>query len=163
VNILALDPATHMGWALSNGISGVWDFSIRRDESGGMRLIRLQSKLRELNNDNGIDLVVFEAARHAGPGMQGALVVQSELQAVIKLWCESEGIDYRGYSPGEIKKFATGKGNASKDTMREKAEECWPKKKFTGGDEIDAWWLLLLSMCEMREDTSTLQKMYAGC
>ena len=123
MKILALDPATVTGWAHSNGPSGIWDLSIRRDESKGMRLIRLNRMLREIHESVGIDLLVYEAARNAGPKMQGALVVQAELQGVIKLFCESNGIEFIGLSPSEIKKHATGKGNANKVAMVAAAKE----------------------------------------
>ena len=122
MNVLALDPATKTGWAHSSGASGVWDLSVRRDESRGMRLIRLNKKIREIHESVGITLLAFEAARNAGPKMQGALVVQAELQAVIKLFCENNNIDYIGLSPAEIKKHATGKGNANKEKMVEVAQ-----------------------------------------
>jgi len=84
MRILALDPATHCGWCVWDGaqyISGTWDLSVRRDESGGMRLVRFRAKLQEmLASCAPIGAVVFEAARHGNPKMQGALVVQSELQ-----------------------------------------------------------------------------------
>ncbi len=48
MKILALDPATHCGWAHSCGASGTFDLSIRRDESSGMRLLRLRSKLEDI-------------------------------------------------------------------------------------------------------------------
>ena len=72
--ILALDPATHCGWASSVGASGCWDLSVRRDESSGMRLIRLRAKLREIHAASPITMLFFEAARHCGGA--GALVVQ---------------------------------------------------------------------------------------
>jgi Holliday junction resolvasome RuvABC endonuclease subunit len=141
VKILALDPATNCGFAHSCGDSGTWDLSIRRDESGGMRLIRLRAKLSELKEAVGCDVVVFEAARHAAPKMQGALVVQAELQGVIKTWCEDNKVEFRGYSPTEIKKHATGKGNANKDKMLASAREKWPNKKMDD-NQADALWLL---------------------
>jgi len=153
MKILALDPATKCGWAHSGwgphgATSGTWDLSIRRDESGGMRLIRLQSKLNAIAGA-GLDLVVFEAARNAGPKMQGALVVQSELQGVIKVWCEEKGIDYRGYSPSEIKKFATGKGNANKPEMLAAANAEWPDVEIIDDNQADAMWLLALVQSEL--------------
>ena len=148
MNILALDPATKCGWAHSSGPSGTWDLSTRRDESGGMKLIRLVSKLDELwCFGEGFSLLVYEAARHAMPKMQGALVHQAELQGCIKLWCETNRVQYRGYSPNEIKKHATGKGNAGKPEMIAKAKTKWPG--FIGDDnEADAKWLLDLSTTE---------------
>jgi Holliday junction resolvasome RuvABC endonuclease subunit len=120
-----------------------------------MRLIRLSSKLDEIANSLGIHLVVFEAARHSMPGMQGALVVQSEIQGLIKFWCEKNGINYRGYSPSEIKKHATGKGNSGKPVMLDFAKKKWPDKQFVTNskgeiddNEVDAVWLLDLARIE---------------
>jgi Holliday junction resolvasome RuvABC endonuclease subunit len=143
VNILAVDPATRCGWAHSAGASGTWDLSIRRDESAGMRLLRLRGKLEEIRATVGVDLLVYEAARHAAPKMAGALVVQATLQGVLLLWAEQNRVEYRGYSPSEIKKHATGKGNAGKDVMLAAARARWP----TVGDdnEADARWLLDLA------------------
>lgn len=147
MKILALDPATKCGWAHSGGGSGTWDLSIRRDESGGMRLIRLEGKLVTIHNSAGIDMVVYEAARNAGPKMQGALVVQAEMQGVIKLWCDSRDIPYRGFSPSEIKKHATGKGNANKAAMVAAAiAKGWNPKD---DNEADALWLLDLFKTDM--------------
>lgn len=148
MNILAIDPATKCGWAHSTGASGTWDLSIRRDESAGMRLIRFRSKLQTMLSC-GIELVVYEAARHAAPKMQGALVVQATLQGILTLWCEDNSIEYRGYSPTEIKKHATGKGNANKDAMIAAARERWAG--VTDDNQADALWLLDLATREYSE------------
>jgi Holliday junction resolvasome RuvABC endonuclease subunit len=150
LSILAIDPAKNCGWAHSSGVHGVWNLSIRRDESGGMRLLRLRAKLNEIKEIAGVDLCVFEAARHAAPKMQGALVVQTEIQATIKIWCEDNLIAYRGYSPSEIKKHATGKGNANKQMMIDAAEVKF-RKVFQDyqHDEVDALWLLDLAQSQL--------------
>lgn len=142
MRLLAIDPATKCGFAHSCGASGVWDISVRRDESSGMKLIRLRGKLREMGVSVGVDVLAFEAARHAAPKMQGALVAQAELQAVIKEYCHDEGIEYRGYSPSEVKKFATGKGNAKKTDMLAAARARWPN--VTDDNEADALFILEL-------------------
>jgi Holliday junction resolvasome RuvABC endonuclease subunit len=148
MRILALDPATKCGWARIGDAkiaSGVWDLSIRKDESGGMRLLRLESKLN-VCLEAGLDLVVFEAARNATRNTQGALVVQALLQGVIVLWCEKREIDYRGFSPSEIKKHATGKGNANKDLMLAAARQRgWHP---VDDNHADALWLLDLARKE---------------
>ena len=153
MKVLALDPATKTGWAYSSdGVvhtaSGVWDFSVKRDESGGMRLIRLESKLEVIRNELGVDLLVFEAARNAGPHMQGAVVVQSELQGVMKYWSERCDVQYRGYSPTEIKKWATGKGNSGKPLMVEAARLKWPGVEIVDDNQADAMHLLDLALSE---------------
>lgn len=146
LQILALDPATKTGWAHSCGAGGVWDLKSKRDESGGMRLIRFRSKLSEVRTLAKIELLVYEAARHGAPKMQGALVVHAELQSVIKTWCEDNEIPYKGYSPTEIKKHATGKGNAPKKVMVETAKDKW--SNVVDDNHADALWLLDLATRE---------------
>ena len=113
MNILALDVATKTGFCDEND-SGVWDFKLKRDESSGMRLVKFGQNVRWQIEHSEINLVVFErtAGRH-----QNAIIVQSELHGVLKHICEDMNVDYRAYSASEIKKFATGKGNAKKDAM----------------------------------------------
>lgn len=147
MKILALDPATRCGWAYSGGQSGTWDLRVRKDESSGMRLIRLDSKLDEIHS-SGLNLVVFEAARGGMPGRLGALVVSSEIQGHIKFWCEKNDVEFRAYSPTEVKKHATGKGNAGKPLMVEKAQEKWPDVNIIDDNQADALWILDLAQSE---------------
>lgn len=146
--ILALDPATHCGWAHSGAGAGTWDLSVRKDESGGMRLIRFRAKLNEvLAADGGLDLVVYEGARFVGfRGGDRALRTQAQLEGVLLTWCEDKGLQYRAYSPAEIKKFATGKGNAKKDVILATARRAWPECK--DDNEADARFLLELARKE---------------
>lgn len=140
MNILSLDVATHCGWCTETA-SGVWDFSIKRDESSGMRLIRFKSKLKEIVELEKINLITFE--RTSG-FHKSALIVQSELHGVLKIFCEENNIEYRAFSAGEIKKHATGKGNANKDAMIYAAKT---KLNYTGNDdnEADAMWIYNLT------------------
>jgi Holliday junction resolvasome RuvABC endonuclease subunit len=148
--ILALDPATQMGWALSPMISGVWDLSIKRDESMGMKFMRLRGKLNELLENYRIQLVVYEAARNASPKMQGSLVHQAQLQAIIIDWALLNGIESKGYSPKEIKKWATGNGNASKDAMVAYAKKRWPDVTIVDDNQADALLLWQMAMLEYK-------------
>jgi Holliday junction resolvasome RuvABC endonuclease subunit len=145
--IFAMDPATKTGWALSPMISGVWDLSLRKDESMGMKFLRYRSKMNEVTENYQVKLVVFEAARHAGPKMQGALVHQAQLQAIVIDWAQLNGIESRGYSSKEIKKWATGSGNASKEAMVAAARERWPGVKIIDDNHADA--LLLWQMASL--------------
>jgi Holliday junction resolvasome RuvABC endonuclease subunit len=136
MKILALDIATHCGWCTETA-HGVWDLSIKRDESSGMRLIRFKHKLKEIFKLEEITLVAFE--RTSGQH-KNALIVQAELHGVLKSLCEESNIDYRAFSASEIKKFATGKGNAKKADMIEAAQV---KLGMIGDDdnEADAMWI----------------------
>jgi len=111
---LALDVATNCGWAISKTVFGCWTLNIKRDESSGMRMVRFKAKLMEVIESERINLVTFE--RSAGQN-QSSVITQSELHGVLKLLLEELGIEYRAYSASEIKKFATGKGNANKAAM----------------------------------------------
>lgn len=133
-NILALDVATHCGWATKTA-SGVWDFSIKKDESSGMRLIRFKAKVREMCEKEQINVVVFE--RTAG-FHKNAIIVQAELHGVLKLFLEEQRIQYRAYSSSEIKKFATGKGNAGKPLMIQAAKDKYPTINIIDDNHADA-------------------------
>lgn len=140
--ILALDPATACGWAHVAGDSGVWDLSVKKDESKGMRLIRLRSYLNQVREKHGVELLVFEASRNSKFG--NAVKVAAQIQAVIEMWCYDNGVEYCGYSPKTIKLHATGNGNASKDDMKVAAGEKFPGVKIEDDNHADA--LCLLNM-----------------
>jgi len=113
MKILALDIATTTGWKTETA-SGTWNLKPNRGESEGMRVVRFKSKVREMITMEGITLVSYE--RPAG-FHKGALIVASEMVGVLKDLCMEMKIELACYSATEIKKFATGKGNAKKDQM----------------------------------------------
>lgn len=115
--ILALDIATKTGWKTSTA-SGVWDLKPNRGESEGMRLVRFKSKVKEMIQMESISLISYE--RPAGQ-FKSSIMVASEMVGVLKELCIELGIDLACYSSKEIKKFATGNGNAKKTLMIEKA------------------------------------------
>lgn len=145
MNILALDPATHTGWALSaDGMvhSGTWDLSPRRGDGAGMRFLRLCWKLDEMLFRHAPLHIVYEFAGHfkslaAGDVLRG-------LMAHIQSWCETHNVPCEGYAPSSIKKWATGKGNANKDAMLAEAQRRWPD--ITDHNEADARLLLAMVM-----------------
>ena len=120
MKILALDVATKTGFKTETA-SGVWDFNKqKRGDSYGMRLIRFKSSVREILDLEKIDIVVYE--RPAGM-FKSSIIVASEMIGVLIALCEERGIQYTAYSATEIKKFATGKGNAKKQDMIDSAVE----------------------------------------
>lgn len=147
IRILALDVATHCGYAIANNLYGVWDLSPKRDESAGMRLIRFRAKLNEILRSENINLVVFE---RPGGQHKGAIIVQAELQGQVKVVCEDLNIEYRGYSSQEIKKFATGKGNSGKPAMIAAAKEKY-NYPGTNDNEADALHLLYLAQNDYKQ------------
>lgn len=119
-SILALDLGTQTGWALltrdGDICSGTEGFKPQRFEGGGMRYLRFKRWLTELKHTaDGLNSVFFEEVRrHAGVDAAHAY---GGFMAHLTAWCEHHQIPYQGVPVGTIKKYATGKGNASKAEM----------------------------------------------
>jgi Holliday junction resolvasome RuvABC endonuclease subunit len=150
---LALDLGTNCGWAYRFHdvvLSGAWNLKPNRYDGGGMRFVKFIEQLNHLHDAKEIGAVVFEEVR-AHKGVDAAHVYGG-LMATLQAWCEGKGIPYEGVPVGAIKKFATGKGNASKDQMIEAAES-WGYSP-TSDDEADALCLLHLKTGHIVKDLS---------
>ena len=118
--LLAIDLGTTTGWALKSpdGLitSGTVSFRPSRYDGGGMRYLRFQNWLAEMDRLSGPIATIWfeEVRRHAGTD---AAHVFGGLLATLTAWAELRGIPYGGVPVGTIKKFATGKGNANKAAM----------------------------------------------
>lgn len=136
--LLAIDPATKLGWATAYDMYGTFDFTTRRDESTGMKLLRFKAKFEELLKLNNVSIVAFE--RPSGRQANG-LISHAKFVGVIETVCVAAGVEYRGYSATEIKKYATNNGNAGKPLMIAAAVK---KFGYIGNDdnEADALWIL---------------------
>ncbi len=118
---LALDLGTTLGWAAcspnGNVTSGTVNFKNRRFEGGGMRYLRFNNWLAEIDALflRGIGVVYFEEVRaHRGTD---AAHVYGGLMSILTSWCEAKKIPYEGIPIGTIKRFATGRGDAPKDNV----------------------------------------------
>lgn len=141
LRILALDPATKMGFATSSGISGTKDFKIKKDESNGVKLLQFKKFLIDTIETEKINFVSFE---RPGGRFKNDIMSHAKWIAIIETVCTEKEIDYLSFSPSEIKLFATGKGNASKDVMLRKAIHHF-KKNIKDDNEADALWILELT------------------
>lgn len=155
MKILALDPGTKCGFATNcGGVSGTWDVGVRKDESAGMRVIRFRAKLNEVYAAEPFELVVYEAPRHVGVrGGDRALRIAGNLEGALQTWCEDHKVEYRVYSASEIKKHATGRGNAPKPVVFQAACAKWGDVR--SDDEADALWLLDLALRDYGSVSST--------
>ena len=124
-NLLTIDLGTTTGWALKSqsGLitSGTVSFRPGRYDGGGMRYLRFQNWLTELDQLAGPIATIWfeEVRRHAGTD---AAHVYGGLMATLTAWAEMRGVPYQGVPVGTIKKHATGKGNASKAMMIKAAQ-----------------------------------------
>lgn len=143
MKVLSLDIGTNTGWKTTTS-SGVWNLKPNRGESEGMRVVRFKSKVRELINLEGITLVSYE--RPAGMH-KSSIMVASEMVGVLKDLCIELGVELACYSASEIKKFATGRGNAKKEEMIEEAK----KLGYNPSDdnEADAIHLYMLTISDI--------------
>ena len=139
--VLAIDPGTNMGFAYThdNRVSpfcgGVVNLRGGRFEGGGMRFLRLKRWLDEMKPN---EVYFEEVRRHLGTD---AAHIYGGIIATITSWCEEHDIPYQGIPVGTIKKWATGKGNASKEKMVAAAKE---KFGYDGEDDNIADALFIL-------------------
>jgi hypothetical protein len=155
MNVLALDCGEHTGYAtLIDGSirSGVEHWKHRTNESVGMKYLRFDAWIREIDRIGRFDLIVYEKPH----GLQGNAVesMNGYITGIHRMIAEEVGItrekpkEYQAVSPGTIKKFATGKGNAGKSEIK-----TWFHDK-TGNyaiddNEADALALLYYAMNEL--------------
>lgn len=151
MRILAIDPGESCGWATNSAEncpinktadSGVWSFKLKRDENFAYKLINFERELINQIKTRDINLVVFErvSGHHAA-----AVMSHSKFVAIIEVYCTRNGLPFKGYSATELKKFATGNGNAGKLLMIKSAIR---KFGYKGNrdDEADAICLLNLAI-----------------
>jgi hypothetical protein len=141
--ILALDLGQRTGWAVRNRegaiASGVQEFRPGRFEGGGMVWLRFRAWLQEVEDaSGGVGVVVFEEVRrHAGTSASHAY---GGYLAHLTAWAEANKIPYQGVPVGTIKRHATGRGNADKQTVIDAVR----KLGFAPADDNEADALALL-------------------
>ena len=110
MNILAIDPGTHCGYANNycKDSSGTWELKPKRLEGPGVRYLRFKNALTQMIA-YGAEMIVFEEVRrHAGTA---AAHVYGGLIAVLMALCEEKDILYTSVPIGTWKKDICGKGN----------------------------------------------------
>lgn len=148
MKIISIDPAEKTGYAYGESMTdyecGLWDFKLKRDENFAFKLLRFKEKFSTLCSSYKPDLVTFE--RVSGIN-SAAIMSHSKFVAVIEMYCTENSIPFKGYSASEIKKSATGVGNAKKDLMIKTAIRMF---KYRGTDDnvADAICLLNLSILD---------------
>jgi len=114
--IVALDFGTKCGWCYCDPggpRAGTENLRYARD-SKGMFLIRFEQFLNRLHG-LGVDLVVFEDVVFSK--FPKATQTWGAMFYFLAKWCEENGVEHCGVSVSEIKRWATGKGNAAKPAM----------------------------------------------
>lgn len=147
MRILAIDAAAKTGWAVTPEVSGVWNVDYKNGESRGMRWVRLRARIKEVCEAYGIEMIVYEGA--AGRYKDDLLASGGFIATIEKLALD-QNIQYTSYKPTEVKKHATGKGNAKKTMMVEAAQRAWPEVEIEDDNHADALWLLDLAKNDLK-------------
>lgn len=131
--ILAIDPGTQLGFCTEKSSGSV---SFARKYSND-RIRAFRDWLSDIVLKEKIKMVVYERPTQ---GMFMATRIHSHFEAIILLMCSYYGLGYMEVSAAEVKKWATGKGNAKKPQM---IEACKERFGITPKDdnECDAMWI----------------------
>lgn len=120
MNIWALDLGLKTGWAFRTEQDGVFTGTVRQrrktKDAYGIKFMLFESFLNDSCDTYGMpDIVVYEGVQsHKGVY---AAHCYGGYKAVLTAWCEKHGVYYEPLSVQEIKRYATGKGAASKTEM----------------------------------------------
>jgi Holliday junction resolvasome RuvABC endonuclease subunit len=119
MKILAIDPAATAGWCTQSA-SGIWNLKPKSYESNGMKFIKMRAAIDEIVKAEGITFIAYE--KPSGRHFNG-IRSHANFEGIIVAYCEEHGIDYKDFAAKEIKKFATGNGNAGKPLMISSCKE----------------------------------------
>lgn len=127
-NILSLDVAEHTGYYHTSDDYGVAYFP--SNNSAPKKLgkdydqhLAFATWLRNFIKDNNIKMIVAEDVNVGKHFM--ALRKLSEFRGILFLVCAEMNVPIITFNVSDIKKWATGNGNASKDLMIEYAQKRW--------------------------------------
>jgi len=144
MKILALDLGTKTGWAFGGAkdtdqvYSGTQDFSLKRGESPGMRLLSFDKWIYEMLAKHKPKMVGYEMPHQRG-GHSTQLLLS--MLGILHVACEKAGIEYASVHSATLKKSATGSGKASKEDMVIVATEKF-NRKVIDDNEADALHIL---------------------
>lgn len=154
-SILGLDLGSTTGWAIwcdGNIHSGVWVLASERelaaqrrdgrDRTCDMRFTRLLRYLRETVGQYPTISIAFEDVQFQSSRAQTQL--WASLRAAVWAVASDRGLAVACVATGTLKKFATGRGDATKDAMAAALAALRPPwaRQTLSHDEIDALWVL---------------------
>jgi Holliday junction resolvasome RuvABC endonuclease subunit len=109
---------------------------------GSQRLREIRDQLLIILNDAGIDFVALEGYSF-GSKARGEWL--GELGGVVRVELDEHDIAWTAIPPASVKKYATGRGNATKADMR---VELLKRANLDIRDDnvVDAWWLRAMAL-----------------
>ena len=139
MRIVGVDASlTSTGIAVINENNRQETLTIQSKNTGSERLIEIRKKLLQIVDD--ADLVVIEDYAFARANQAHQI---GELGGVLRVMFHELGLNVLKVAPSAVKKFATGKGVASKEQMAVAVYKRWGKE-FATNDEADAYTLAII-------------------
>lgn len=119
--------------------TGVCWHLIKPRKDKDLRLPEIKSRIKQLVT--GHEFVLLEML----PPHMKAAGITGMVQGVVREMLLEQGSRYGDVGPSSLKKYATGKGNASKTEMALAALKRGGLE-FSNDNECDAWWLWVMAM-----------------
>lgn len=150
MKILAVDPGMSCAYAASAGQFGKWDFSRASGDPEGLPLVLFYKRLYLFVGQHEIEVLAYEKVFQMQSQKKGR-GVQYGWETVMLMVAAEYRLELKSYWPSNLKKRATGKGNADKDQMRAQfIADHGPLIEERGidvddHDLVDALWILFLA------------------
>lgn len=149
--LLGLDLGTRCGYAVVVGdavvAAGTWDLA----KGGGAAVARFE-RLRE--HLDGLAYVpnvcAYELVQWRHKSTLAARIYWG-LVAVVELWCSERGIPLVPISVADVKRRATGRGDALKEDVMEAAAVEFPEVELVSHDTADALFVAAVAVDELTQ------------
>jgi len=124
-------------WPVGEHRGACWHL-VKTREAKDLRLPEIRSQVKQYAYDSDFALIEMLPPNMKGAGITGMV------QGIVREMLLEEGIRYGDIGPSSLKKYATGRGNASKTDMAVAALKRGGVE-FTNDNECDAWWLWVMA------------------
>ena len=104
------------------------------------RLVVIRGQVRELTRGAGLVLIEGFLQKSFSAGTTGMV------HGAVRTMLIEDKIKYGVLPPSSLKKFATGRGNATKTDMAVAAYKRGDGAEFHDDNQVDAWWLWVAAM-----------------
>lgn len=161
---LAFDLSTSTGYAFNEGGTIHWGGKVFKRKSGrktlpddhlGIRQQHFAAWSRKVISLVKPNSIIVERFGHFESF--AAVEICVGFQAIVLASASWAKIPVERVSPSELKKWATGKGNADKAAMRKAAMAMNPALLTANGDEIDAYLMIALAMAREKQNAQAVR------
>jgi len=139
-SLISTGVAVYEDVAFSESHKTIDTYAIEPKETGVKRLCFIRKAIADIISNS--DLIVLENYAFARANQAHQI---GELGGVLRMLFHENNIPYIVVSPGQVKKFATDKGNATKEKIAVACYKHWGAE-FSTNDEADAYVLMRIGM-----------------